>query len=177
MPELGSVEDLATTQNRPKFLYFWGHQGQAVSKSCLSQWWPADFTVDGHTYATAEHYMMTAKALLFDDPVTADKIRNASHPNEAKTLGRQITGFDERVWTEHRQDIVVTGNLAKFGQNAEIKTFLLNTGDRVLVEASPLDRIWGIGLAEDDERAADPDRWLGLNLLGFALMEVRERLR
>ncbi|SDW42628.1 hypothetical protein SAMN05421504_101547 [Amycolatopsis xylanica] len=109
--------------------------------------------------------------------MTEVKIRKASHPNEAKTLGRQITGFDEQAWTKHRHDIVVAGNLAKFGQNAELKTFLLNTGDRVLVEASPLDRIWGIGLAEDDERAADPNRWLGLNMLGFALMEVRERLR
>ncbi|MFD8495252.1 NADAR family protein [Amycolatopsis sp. NPDC059657] len=164
-------------EKKPKFLYFWGHQGQGVTKACLSQWWPAGFTVDGHVYPTAEHYMMAAKAMLFDDPATAARIRNVNHPNEAKTLGRQITGFDEQRWTKHREEIVVTGNLAKFGQNADLKTFLVNTGDRILAEASPLDRIWGIGLAEDDERAADPNQWLGLNLLGFALMEVRERLR
>jgi ribA/ribD-fused uncharacterized protein len=75
-----------------------------------------------------------------------------------------------------RFEVVVAGNMAKFGQHAGLRQFLLGTGDRVLVEASPRDTIWGIGLAAGDERAAGPDRWRGLNLLGFALMEVRQRL-
>jgi len=77
----------------------------------------------------------------------------------------------------HESDLIVAGNMAKFGQHPDLREFLLGTGDRVLVEASPRDRIWGIGLAAGDERATSPDDWLGLNLLGFALMEVRHQLR
>ena len=88
-----------------------------------------------------------------------------------------MRGFDERLWADQRFDIVVSGNVRKFGQHADLRDFLLGTGDRVLVEASPRDRIWGIGLAADDERARSPEHWAGLNLLGFALMEARHRLR
>jgi ribA/ribD-fused uncharacterized protein len=105
------------------------------------------------------------------------QILAAKHPGEAKKLGREVQGFDETLWLEHRSDIVLRANLAKFGQQEALRTFLLNTGDRILVEASPDDQIWGIGLAEDHPDAAVPDRWKGLNLLGFALMEVRDRLR
>jgi ribA/ribD-fused uncharacterized protein len=87
-----------------------------------------------------------------------------------------VRGFDADRWDAARWEIVVRGNLAKFRQNPELGAFLANTGDRVLVEASPVDRIWGIGLAEDDARAQDPERWRGINLLGFALMEARARL-
>ena len=87
-----------------------------------------------------------------------------------------IRGFDEQLWAQRRFDLVVTGNLAKFGQHVELRDFLLTTGSRVLVEASPVDRIWGIGLAADHEHAASPEHWRGLNLLGFALMEVRHQL-
>ena len=88
-----------------------------------------------------------------------------------------MRGFDEAVWERERFGIVVEGSVHKFGQDAALRQFLLGTGERVLVEASPRDRIWGIGLAADDERATDPARWRGLNLLGFALMEAREVLR
>ena len=121
--------------------------------------------------------MMAAKALLFGDAETADRIRAASHPRAAKELGRQVRGFDEQHWAERRFDLVVSGNLAKFGQHAELRDFLLGTGGRVLVEASPLDRIWGTGLAADHEHSTSPENWPGLNLLGFALMEVRHQLR
>lgn len=163
-----------------KFLFFWGHQPSPdgrVTASCLSQWWPSPFTVDGTTFPTAEHYMMWHKAMLFGDADVASRVLEARHPNRAKTLGRQVNGFDEERWVAARYDIVVAGSVAKFGQNAELKAFLLGTGDRVLVEASPLDRVWGIGLAANDERASKPDRWLGLNLLGLALMDAREILR
>jgi ribA/ribD-fused uncharacterized protein len=165
---------------RVKFLFFWGHQPERdgrVGAGCLSQWWPSPFTVDGVRFATAEHYMMWRKATLFGDSQTAGQVLAAPHPHAAKALGRRVAGFDQRVWDEHRFDIVVAGNLAKFGQHPPLCTFLLRTGERVLVEASPVDGVWGIGLTRDDPAAADPARWRGLNLLGFALMQVRALLR
>ena len=164
---------------QPRYLLFWGHQpppGGGAGKGCLSQWWPAAFTVDGVSYASAEHYMMAAKARLSGDAETAGKILAAPHPGAAKALGRQVRGFDEQRWAEHRFDAVVAGNLAKFGQHRQLRDFLAGTGSRVIVEASPRDRVWGIGLAADDERAQSPELWPGLNLLGFALMEVRHQL-
>lgn len=164
---------------RPKYLLFWGHRPRpdgGVGAECLSQWWPAPFTVDGVRYATAEHWMMAGKARLFGDGDALARILAAGHPRQAKSLGRRVRGFDEAEWTRHRWGLVVAGNVAKFGQHPELGSWLLGTGARVLVEASPVDRVWGIGLAADDERAADPARWRGLNLLGFALMEARERL-
>ncbi|MFE2427232.1 NADAR family protein [Streptomyces sp. NPDC059373] len=164
---------------RPKYLFFWGHQPQrdgSIGAGCLSQWWPSGFTVDGVEYRSAEHWMMAGKARLFGDDAALARIQEARHPNAAKKLGRQVRGFDEEEWIRHRWDLVVEGNVAKFGQDAAMREYLLGTGARVLVEASPLDRIWGIGLAADDERAPDPAQWRGLNLLGFALMEARMRL-
>jgi ribA/ribD-fused uncharacterized protein len=132
--------------------------------------------VDGVDYPSAEHYMMAAKARLSSDAVAAAQILAAPHPGAAKALGRQVRGFDEQRWAEHRFEVVVAGNIAKFGQHPQLRGFLASTGSRVLVEASPRDRVWGIGLAAGDERAASPARWPGLNLLGFALMEVRQQL-
>jgi ribA/ribD-fused uncharacterized protein len=163
-----------------KYLFFWGHTPKrpgTVGAECLSQWYPASFQVNGVRFATAEHYMMWGKAGLFGDEETAAKVVAAGHPQEAKALGRMIAGFDEDTWTAERLAIVTAGNVAKFRQNPELLAFLLGTRERVLVEASPLDRIWGIGLARDDERAGSPERWRGLNLLGFALMRARDLLR
>jgi ribA/ribD-fused uncharacterized protein len=165
---------------QPEYLLFWGHQPLpegGVGKGCLSQWWPAAFTVDGVSYPSAEHYMMAAKARLSGDAEACEKILAAPHPGTAKELGRQVRGFDEQRWAEHRFNAVVTGNMAKFSQHGQLRDFLAGTGSRVLVEASPRDRVWGIGLAADDERAGSPERWQGLNLLGFALMQVRHQLR
>jgi ribA/ribD-fused uncharacterized protein len=158
-----------------EYLYFWGSSPRpdsTLSASCLSQWWPSTFTVDGVRYATAEHWMMAAKARLFGDEKAERAALEAANPALAKKAGRSVRGFDETVWVRERRGIVVAGNVHKFGQDTALREFLLSTGDRVLVEASPLDRIWGIGLASDDERAQDPARWRGLNLLGFALMEA-----
>ncbi|MFG3253733.1 NADAR family protein [Streptomyces sp. NPDC048172] len=163
-----------------KFLFFWGHRPRrdgSPGAGCLSQWWPAEFTEDGHVFASAEHYMMAHKAWLFGNDDIAERVLAAPHPAQAKKLGREVRGFDEATWDAHRYEIVVAASRAKFGQNSGIRDFLLTTGERVLVEASPLDRVWGIGLAADDENAARPDRWRGLNLLGFALMEARAQLR
>ncbi|MFC9912001.1 NADAR family protein [Streptomyces sp. NPDC059862] len=163
-----------------KYLHFWGHRPRSdgrVGPSCLSQWWPSPFTVDDVEYATAEHWMMAAKARLFEDAEAERRVLAAAHPAQAKKAGRLVRGFDESIWERERFGIVVEGSVHKFGAHADLREYLLNTGERVLVEASPVDRIWGIGLAADDEAASDPERWRGPNLLGFALMEARERLR
>ena len=165
---------------RPKFLFFWSHDGpplETPTAASLSQWYPAPFIIDGVQYLTAEHYMMVAKAELFGDDEARSRILDTVEPGAAKRFGRGVRGFDGSVWEQHRFDIVVTGNMAKFTQNESLGSFLAKTSKRVLAEASPVDRIWGIGLEESDPRAFDPNQWLGENLLGFALMEVRSRLR
>ena len=96
------------------------HQSAESGKGCLSQWWPAAFTVNGLVYASAEHFMMAGKALLFGDAETAGRIREAPHPGAAKALGRQVRGFSEQLWAERRFDLVLTGNLAKFGQHPDL---------------------------------------------------------
>ncbi|GAA2111121.1 hypothetical protein GCM10009802_08620 [Streptomyces synnematoformans] len=118
---------------------------------------------------------MAAKARLFGDAAAAERIVAARHPGEAKAEGRKVRGFDEAVWEAHRYDLVVRGNAAKFGQHEDLGAYLRGTGDRVLVEASPVDRVWGIGMAATDDHVEDPEPWRGLNLLGFALMDVRAR--
>ena len=163
----------------PDWLLFWGHRPAAdgrVTAACLSQWWPAPFGVDGSVYPTAEHYMMAAKARLFGDGATAARILEAPSPKEAKALGRGVAGFEEHAWAAARFEVVVAANLAKFSRHPDLRALLLGTGHRVLVEASPVDRVWGIGLAADDARARQPELWPGQNLLGFALMAVRARL-
>ena len=161
-----------------KFLFFWGHQPSkdgTITKSCLSQWWLVDFVVNGNTYKSAEHYMMVGKAQLFD-PAMIPEILAAPTPAEAKKLGRAIQNFDPKVWDQHKINIVIEANYHKFSQNENLKKMLIKTQDRVLVEASPVDNIWGIGLTEQDEKARNPNIWQGENLLGFALMEVRDKL-
>jgi len=175
-PPPSSTGDLLAEPGRHKLLLFWGHRPQrdgSVGAGCLSQWWPAEFTVDGVSFRSAEHYMMWRKALLFGDQASAERIVAAGHPRDAKILGRGVTNFDEQTWVENRFEVVTNASRHKFGQNPVLRDWLVGTGDRVLVEASPTDRVWGIGLAATDERATDPARWRGLNLLGFALMRAR----
>jgi ribA/ribD-fused uncharacterized protein len=162
-----------------EFLFFWGHTPRspgAVDASCLSQWYPAEFVVDGVRYATAEHFMMAAKARLFDDEVAVARVLAAPSPAEAKQVGREVQGYDDARWSAARAEAVVRGNVAKFSQHPALRAFLLGTGARVLVEASPRDRVWGIGMGASNPAATDPARWNGQNLLGFALMEARARL-
>lgn len=164
---------------RVKFLFFWGHTppvGGAMGPHVLSQWYEHPFTVGGVAYPSAEHYMMAGKARLFGDQERVDLILASSSPGEAKALGRSVVGFNESTWVQHRLDIVVAGSVAKFGSNDELRSYLLGTGDRVLVEASPRDRIWGIGMGKDDPGADQPSQWKGQNLLGFALMQARATL-
>lgn len=121
--------------------------------------------------------MMAEKARLFNDEETRQKIISSGHPRDAKNLGREVKGFNDPLWTENRFAIVLNGNRHKFTQNESHLQKLLSTGSKLLVEASPDDRIWGIGLAEEDKPAVlSPLTWNGLNLLGFVLTELRAEL-
>ncbi|WP_306359339.1 NADAR family protein [Nocardia sp. CC227C] len=163
----------------PEFLFFWGHTrtpGQQVGRWVLSQWWPVEFTADGVIYRSAEHFMMAEKARLFGDDDMRARVLASETPADAKRLGRAVRGFDNATWLARRYDIVVRGSIAKFGAHEALRDFLVGTGDKVLVEAAPRDRIWGIGMGADDPNAADPVSWRGENLLGFALMDARAAL-
>lgn len=186
MPEIASpplslpeLQEIADAGGQVKYLFFWGHQPQpdgSIGAGCLSQWWPAPFIVDGIRYATAEHYMMIGKARLFGDEKIVTQMLTTSHPGAVKALGRKVRNFDQATWDAHCFDLVVAGNVAKFSQHPGLGQYLSRTKKRVLVEASPVDRVWGIGLSATDPRAADPARWRGRNLLGFGLMSTRAKL-
>lgn len=175
-----SIIDSFRRKKRLKYIFFWGHHPSSdgsITKSCFSQWFACRFTVDGIEYSTAEQYMMAQKALLFNDNEIYGQIMKATHPKQFKDLGRKISSFDENVWNRHKTDIVINGNLAKFSQNPELRSFLLGTNERILVEASPYDKIWGIGMSADDPKCENPEMWNGENLLGFCLMEVRDLIK
>ena len=160
-----------------KFLLFWGHQKSAgISASCLSQWYSSSFWQDEVHYVCAEQYMMAKKAECFGDKEALKQILSAKDPAQMKALGRQVRGFDAKVWDEVKFNVVLNASYLKFSQNASFRDFLLQTGSKVLVEASPVDKIWGIGLAASDENAQNPIKWRGQNLLGFALMRARDEI-
>lgn len=121
--------------------------------------------------------MMAGKAELFGDQEVREQILVCSDPKQIKALGRKVRSFDQKVWNRFKYSIVLNGNWCKFSQNCDLREFLLSTGDSVLVEASPYDNIWGIRLSASSPEAQDPMKWRGQNLLGFALMEVRDELR
>ena len=163
-----------------KYIFFWGHTNkfnEEVGKFCFSQWFESPFIVDNITYKTAEHWMMAQKALLFNDKNIFDKIINCDKPGEAKDLGRQVLGYDEQTWNNRKFEIVKLGNIHKFNQYPKLADFLLKTDNRILVEASPVDTIWGIGLSPDSNEIENIYAWRGQNLLGFALMAARDVLK
>ena len=166
-------------EKNENIILFWGHQSKKnqISKSCLSQWYPCKFKDETMEYNTAEQYMMIQKAKLFEDNETLNEIIKAKTPQEYKKLGRKVKNYNNKIWNEKKFDIVVNGNMLKFSQNEELKNFLLSTNNKILAEASPYDKIWGIGIGEDDKDAYNIDKWKGENLLGKALMKVREELR
>lgn len=177
--DINRIKTLYDSGMNFKYLFFWGHtpgKGQMVGDFCFSQWFHSPFMVDNKIYQTAEHWMMAEKARLFNDVEIECQILNVNEPAQAKDLGRKIKGYSEDIWVEKRFEIVVQGNIHKFTQHPELKEFLLNTKDRLIVEASPVDTIWGNGLSKDSKDIENPHKWRGFNLLGFALMEVRERI-
>ena len=169
---IGTVHPLA-----PRVVLFYGHHPRADRLHLLSQWAPTVFTVGQHTYRTAEHYMMAEKVALFGDEACRRRILSCPGPAEAKRLGRMVQGFDDRLWQHRRAGIVFRGSLAKADQNSAVRDVLVQSGSAILAEASPKDRIWGIGLSADHPDAHTPTRWPGLNLLGQALMRAREVLK
>ena len=151
------------------YVFFWN--------GIYSQWHKAPMVIDKVEYNSCEQYMMHQKALLFGDTEIAELIMKESNPREQKKYGRMIKNFDKSVWEKNCLAIVYEGNLAKFTQNSDLMTSMLSTGDRIFVEASPYDNIWGIGLDEDAEGIEDPSYWLGLNLLGQALTLVKNKIK
>lgn len=155
-----------------RFTFFWSNE------SPFSNFHKASFQDEHRAYTCTEQYMMYQKAVLFADYETAKKILKLqySNPHDYKKLGRQVKGFDQHIWEQHKVDIVRRGCELKFTQDNELCHALLATDGTILVEASPYDKIWGIKLAEDDPRAQDPRQWKGQNLLGFILTDIRDRI-
>lgn len=150
------------------YVFFWD--------GIYSQWHQAPMEIDGVKYNCCEQYMMHQKALHFSDYEIAEKVMQTRSPRDQKQLGRQVKGFNKAMWDSACVSIVYKGNLAKFSQNEDLKRELLATGDRILVEASPYDAIWGIGLGENEPGVEDPINWKGLNLLGWSITMVKKQL-
>lgn len=150
-------------------IFFWGGE--------CSQWYKAMIEIDGVNYNCNEQYMMAQKARLFDDKDMFAAIMASNNPRDQKAFGRKVKGFDAAKWNEIARLVVYRANLAKFAQNPSLKAWLLQTGKREIVEASPEDRVWGIGLGENDDRIWDRAQWRGTNWLGLAIMQVRSDIR
>jgi len=163
---------------------------------CFSNWAWTPYSVKGVNYIASEQQMMEQKALLFGDKEVAQKVMDLKPPptisplnydqdwtpynnilSKIKALGREVKKFDSKLWEEKRFDIVFAANLEKFKQNKELADTLLSTKDWVLAEASPHDKIWGIGLSPTDPNVQKPSQWKGKNILGEVLMKVRDELR
>ncbi|MEI0445970.1 NADAR family protein [Brachyspira intermedia] len=177
-----SLEKLRRDFNAGKkidFLFFYGHTNdkKEVNKSSLSQWYIKDFKENDLVFNCMEKYMMYNKALLFDDKDIANEILNNNQPKAIKELGRKVKNFNDELWDKMKYKIVFTGNYYKFSQNTDLRNFLLSTKNKVLVEASPYDKVWGIKMKYNDENIENPFCWKGENLLGFALMEARDEIK
>lgn len=179
----GRLEPVVTE----KYIFFFGYEGESPYV-CFQQWFPAPFCAplgnigneetiasDMHEFPTTEHYMMYRKAILMGDSEVAQKILDSPHPSAAKRLGREVKNFDLEKWTKNADGVVEEGNWYKFSQNEDLEEVLLASGDKEIVEASPDDKIWGIGFKSDEAEGRESE-W-GNNGLGKALMKVRERLR
>lgn len=142
----------------------------------FSNWHPCRFSYHDVAFTCVEQFMMFAKAKLFNDEQSASKILATRDPMTQNVIGRQVAGFDLATWEARRESIVFVGCREKFSQNPGLRSMLLATAPTELVEASPFDRIWGIGLGERDARITDKRQWRGSNLLGITLMRVRDAL-
>lgn len=153
-----------------KFYLFWKHQ--------FGQWTKRDMVdIDGTVYNCCEQYMMAKKAQLFGDIATLAQIMGTESPQKQKDFGRTVSGFDQKRWNQYKYAIVWQANYLKFSQHSDLRQRLLATADKILAEASPMDLVWGIGYAAEDVEAVDQSIWRGQNLLGEALMSVRQALK
>ena len=153
-------------QAKDKFVFFWG--------GFMSNWFPSEFTVDGVKYNCGEQWMMAEKARVFKDEEALKKIMAEENPRIQKAHGRKIVGYSDDIWRPVARERVYIGLVEKFKQNPELKKNLLETGDKIIVEASPEDKLWGIGMAADHPDIYDPEKWQGQNWLGETLMRVRD---
>lgn len=142
----------------------------------LSNWYPSSFTVNNVNFSSMEQYMMYKKAVCFGDKDTADKIFATDDVAKIKALGRLVANYNENYWNGVRQIVVFEGLLAKFSQNEDLNKQLKTTENCILAECAVKDKIWGIGLSMKDPGRFEVNKWNGQNLLGYALMMVRERL-
>lgn len=152
-----------------KYLFFW--------HGIFSNWHSCEFSINEIVFNSSEQAMMFKKATLFNDTDSSMKILHSSSPKVAKALGRKVNNFNPKTWDKHKEDIVYKILLEKFSQNEDLKQDLLSTDDLILVEASPYDKIWGIGMGTDDPNITNPSKWKGENLLGKVLMRVRDSLK
>lgn len=150
------------------YVFFWG--------GFLSNWHPAQMNYKGKFFYNSEQAYMWEKALYFDDEESAEEILKTSSPSEAKKLGRKVKGFDTDEWNKVSYNIMYEVCLEKFKQNKDLKKYLIDTNEKILVEASPYDKIWGIGLNEERAKRTEPSKWEGMNWLGKVLMDVRKEI-
>lgn len=158
--------------NQENIIYFW-KPNQA--NGWLGNWFSSPFTVDGKNFVNSEHYFMWKKILMFQ-PELEDTILKMTNPKDMKYLGGKVKNYDDVIWGSARYGIMKAAVTEKFKQSPELKAQLLSTGNAILVEASPYDRIWGIGMNAQQARNSK-DGFLGQNLLGKVLMEVRDELK
>ena len=160
-------------EEKNKYIFFW-HEYE--ENGCFSNWHDSEFILENFCYRHMEQYIMAEKAKLFHDSKMYTAILRADKPKECKDLGKQVSGYDEAVWSSRRYDVLLTGLRQKFGQNDALRAELLSTGKAILAEASPYDKIFGIGLTADQAAGMTEDEWPGQNLLGKALMEIRAEM-
>ncbi|KAI6190734.1 NADAR domain-containing protein [Aphelenchoides bicaudatus] len=141
----------------------------------FSNFYPVEFTAT--TFYSSEQYFMYRKATQFNDAFSQQQLLKERDPKACKSIGRQVRNFDKDVWTSVSFGIMLQALRAKFSHNQNLKDYLLATGDGILVESAPRDRLWGIGMGENNPDVADPAKWKGRNLLGKALMQVRDEFK
>lgn len=170
-----TVNDAEEMSYNEDIICFWKPYGMnEIGPHVFCQWYKTKFSDDKNTYTCTEQYMMYQKAILFDDNEIANKILQENRPDQMKKYGRLIKNFDEKIWNDHKFMIVYNGNYLKFTQNEKLKKYIKSTGNSILVEASPYDAVWGVKMSMDNDDILYPEKWKGQNLLGFALMQVRD---
>lgn len=149
-------------------IYFWGSE--------FSNWYPCLFMYQDQKFFNSEQAFMWEKALFFDDFEIAEQLLAETNPKYAKALGRKVKNFNDEMWALASYPAMIAVNYAKWSSSHYLKDTLLSTYPKKLVEASPFDKIWGVGLRQDDDRILDEKQWQGMNLLGKALMNVRKEI-